>query len=613
MSDGKIEIGIELEADEAKNQASKDGKQVGEAFADGVEKGAEPVSKDLPDAVAAAAKKAKDPAGDGGKKAGAAFGEKFSDAAKSAMGGLGAKIAAGAGIGAAIGGAFSSIDVANEYNEDMGKLSTAFTSVGRSAEEGEAAYRQFVGILGETDQSVEAVNHLAELTNNSEELAEWGTIAAGVYAKFGDSLPIEGLTEAANETAKVGQVTGPLADALNWAGKSEEEFNAELAALATEEERAAYITETLSGLYEEAGNTYLETNDALVQYRESQAGLNDAMAGIGEILMPVVAHVTDLAAAFIENLQPAVQWFVDNLPAIVETFRQWAPVLAGVVGGFLAFQAVLGISALIQTVTGAMTALKTATGATTIAQALLNAVMAANPMTIVITLIGALVAAFATLLLTNEDFRAKVIEIWEAVKAKASEVFGAIASFFTETIPTAVQGMIDKFGEFKEAVTSKFDEVKANIETFVTDVITWFEDLPKRITEIGKNIVTGLWDGISSMGEWLWGQIGGFVDSIVSKFTGDLEINSPSKLIGRKVGAPIAEGIAWGYEKAPDPFAQISRTVKLGAASLSLAAGGSNTYNTTSQVVNFNQPVQSAAQVARAMRLQQAYGLAGAR
>lgn len=79
-------------------------------------------------------------------------------------------------------------------------------------------------ILGESDRSVEAVNHLAELTNNEQELAEWSTIAAGVTAKFGDSLPIEGLTEAANETAKVGQTTGVLADALNWASADSSVF-----------------------------------------------------------------------------------------------------------------------------------------------------------------------------------------------------------------------------------------------------------------------------------------------------------------------------------------------------------------------------------------------------
>lgn len=79
----------------------------------------------------------------------------------------------------------------------MAKLDTAFTEAGHSTETAQQAYDSFYRILGESDRSVEAINHLAELTKNEQELSQWSTIAAGVTAKFGDSLPIEGLTEAA--------------------------------------------------------------------------------------------------------------------------------------------------------------------------------------------------------------------------------------------------------------------------------------------------------------------------------------------------------------------------------------------------------------------------------
>ena len=47
-------------------------------------------------------------------------------------------------------------------------------------------------------------------------------------------MPIEGLTEAANETAKTGELTGVLADALNWAGITEDDFKARLEACNSE-------------------------------------------------------------------------------------------------------------------------------------------------------------------------------------------------------------------------------------------------------------------------------------------------------------------------------------------------------------------------------------------
>jgi len=111
-----------------------------------------------------------------------------------------------------------------EYREDQAKLDTAFTTAGFTAEQAGNAYTDFYSILGEEDRSVEAVNHLAKLCKSEQQLSQWTDIAAGVWATFGDSLPIEGLTEASNETAKTGKLTGVLADALNWAGISEDDF-----------------------------------------------------------------------------------------------------------------------------------------------------------------------------------------------------------------------------------------------------------------------------------------------------------------------------------------------------------------------------------------------------
>lgn len=134
---------------------------------------------------------------------------KFTDTLKNIGGGIGKAAVAGiAAVGTALVGAvgafLATASASQETIEDMGKLHTAFTTAGHSADTAKKTFNDMVGILGETDQSVEAANHLAKLTKSEEELAKWTDITAGIYGTFGDSLPIEGLTEAANETAKVG-------------------------------------------------------------------------------------------------------------------------------------------------------------------------------------------------------------------------------------------------------------------------------------------------------------------------------------------------------------------------------------------------------------------------
>ena len=160
--------------------------------------------------------------GDGADKAGDDLGETGDEAKKSAKkvddfadaadkaekssGGLGKTLASaakaglaaiGAAAGAAITGLVAAAESTREYRTEMGKLDTAFTTAGHSSEAATKTYETLQGILGETDQAVEASNHLAKLADNEAELANWTNIATGVYATFGDSLPIENLTEAA--------------------------------------------------------------------------------------------------------------------------------------------------------------------------------------------------------------------------------------------------------------------------------------------------------------------------------------------------------------------------------------------------------------------------------
>lgn len=191
-------------------------------------------------------------------------------------------------------------DETREYREDMAKLDTAFKSAGHSTETAQKAYDDFYKILGESDRSVEAVNHLAELTKSTEDVAKWSNIAAGVTAKFGDSLPIEGLTEAANETAKVGQVTGPLADALNWAGISEDKFNEQLKKCNSEQERATLITNTLSKEYETAAAEYNTLTASTQAAREATNRMEQAQAALGATMEPLTTAWTNLKASVLE-------------------------------------------------------------------------------------------------------------------------------------------------------------------------------------------------------------------------------------------------------------------------------------------------------------------------
>lgn len=269
--------------------------------------------------------------GDKAKDSGGGF-----DLAKVAVGGF---VAGGltALVGAAGSAVSSLLDLAESTREtrtNMAKLETAFETVGFNAETASETFTTLYGVLGDEGQATEAAAHLAKLAKSEEDLATWTTIATGVYAEFGDSLPIESLTEAANETAKVGTVTGALADALNWSTMSssdwetalgsnkkaldafrkatkkgasaEDAFNEALSKCSTEQERQQLITSTLNQLYSDSAEAFNENNAAVIAAQESTAKYNDAMANLGGKVEPLKTSLTNLKTTLIEAVTPAV-------------------------------------------------------------------------------------------------------------------------------------------------------------------------------------------------------------------------------------------------------------------------------------------------------------------
>lgn len=660
MADGTIKIDIELEDGGIKSEAKAAGAAAGDAAGEGLEQGLDQGSKS------------------GADKAGANM-ESFGDKMKGVLAGISV-----AAIAASIN---ELVSTTNEFQEDMGKLSVAAQQNSVSTDAANGAYRDMVGILGETDQSVEAVNHLFALCgDNTKSLSDWTNIASGVYATFGDSLPLEGLTEAANETAKVGQVTGPLADAINWASEAavqqgvalsgnqaavdaynsalasgatqEDAFNAALAACNTEQERAQLITDTLSGVYAEAGDQYQQTNADVIAYRQSQSDLTAAMSSLGQTFMPIVTGLTDVATMLLSGVQPAVQWFVTNLPII-------APVLAGIA-------TTIGLLAVVLNASTIATAAQTvATNAAAAAQGLLNAVMSANPIALIVVLIAGLVAAIIGLWNSSEAFRNFVTSAFQQIQQVAQVVIDAIVNFFTVTVPSAIEVVMLRFQILRNRIVSVFDGALSTVSGFVSNVVNFFtvmvpnavsdmlsaagripgkiasflgsalssaasfvgsfassaiqaasqfvsnivsglSGLAGRVMSVGSDIVHGIWSGISGAAGWLMNQISGFANNIVSGIKGFFGIASPSKVMRDQVGKYLAEGVAVGWEKN-DPMASIERDLNVGVSRLSVQAqaiegtGGTTSY----QTVNFNQPVESPDQVARTMRLQQRYGLAG--
>lgn len=204
-----------------------------------------------------------------------------------------------------------------EVQKQIGQLNAAFAAAGKTAHEAATVYNGLFRFLGESDTAIEASNLLIKLTQDEQNLTEWTKILKGVYATFPDSLPIEGLVESANETARVGQVTGSLADALNWAGESEDAFNEKLARTTSLSEREALIRSTLNNLYGTAAAIYENNNKALLDYNESQARLQTKTAELGATITPLLTYLNNLGTTIITYIKPAFELVIPYIAGFV--------------------------------------------------------------------------------------------------------------------------------------------------------------------------------------------------------------------------------------------------------------------------------------------------------
>lgn len=497
-----------------------------------------------------------------------------------------------------------------EYRVAQGKLNTAFESAGMSADTAQQSYRAFYGILGDTDTATEASQLLAKLALDEQDVATWTDIAAGVFGTFGDSLPIEGLIESSNETAKVGQVTGVLADALNWAGISEDEFNAKLASCTTESERNQLIMDTLSGTYDEASDAFYRNNEALVASRDAQAKVQDAMGQIGEAVSEVKTALLEQFAPALAEMAPKIAEFIRgiNVDALVQGIGDFvgffvnngSTVISTIAGIGTAF-ATWKVTSVISTIATSLTTLlvPALTGAKT-AQTGLNKAMKLNPIGAIISLVAALVTGIITLWNTNEGFRNAVQTIWEAIKGffvgaweaiKAvwstvadffagvwegiSNAFAAVRDFFSEKFQQArdaterawdgIQGFFSTlwdgikstFATVRDFFSEKFQQARQASESAWDGITTFFSGVWDGIKnvfsnalnvfgEIGRNIVNGIKNGISRGWSALTGWVKQKARSLLDAAKSALGINSPSKLFRDIVGTAIPEGVAVG-------------------------------------------------------------------
>lgn len=338
--------------------------------------------------------------------------DNLGEKAKSAGEKMGGVSTAAAGLAGAVA---ATVPATAEYRKIMASLESSSELAGYSAEETEQTYKTLYGVLADDQTAATTTANLQALGLSQGQLQELLNGTIGAWAKYGDSIPIDGLAESINETAKTATVTGTFADVLNWAGTSEDAFNAKLANCRNESERANLIMQELAnqGLMQ-AGQKWQENNANLVAGNQATADFQQATAELAETVAPIVTQITQIVAGLLakfNSLPPSTQQIIG---VIVLLTAALGPALSGI--GFMT--------------SGVGSMMNGFSKATPIVKGLWT-VLKANPILLIISLITLVVTGIVTLYNKCEWFRDGVNGIGRSIKNFFEGIGDALKKFFS--------------------------------------------------------------------------------------------------------------------------------------------------------------------------------------
>lgn len=386
-----------------------------------------------------------------------------------------------------------------EYRKIMGTLETSSEAAGYSAEETSEAFSQLYGALGDDQSAATTTANLQAIGASQKDINSLISSAVGAWAKYGDSIPIDGLAESINETIRAGQVTGTFADVLNWGSKegetfgvmlkenteeneewnkavqdassAEDFFNLALQDAETQADRTNLVLQAMAdqGL-SDVGDAWYSNNKDIVDANNAQLEFTKKAAELSERVQPVLTAVQEgingimqaildaTAGIDMDTIVGYVQSFFDAISNVVSFLIENKEIVIGVIGA-------IGI---------ALAALS---------------FLAANPVVLAIAGIAALIAVLVLIVTKGEEIKAWLAGFNEWLQ-------GVFATDWTEIFGPVLGNVLNGFFSLLKGIWDGVYQILGGVIDFIQGIFTgnW-----EQAWSGVQQIVSGVWDTITGI------------------------------------------------------------------------------------------------------------------
>lgn len=406
-----------------------------------------------------------------------------------------------------------------EYRKIMGTLETSSEAAGYSAEETSEAFSQLYRALGDDQSAATTTANLQAIGASQKDINSLISSAVGAWAKYGDSIPIDGLAESINETIRAGQVTGTFADVLNWGSKegetfgvmlkenteeneewnkavqdassAEDFFNLALQDAETQADRTNLVLQAMAdqGL-SDVGDAWYSNNKDIVDANNAQLEFTKKAAELSERVQPVLTAVQEgingilqaildvTAGIDMDTIVGYVHNFFDAVSNVVAFLIENKETVIGVIGAIGLALTALKIVEFVQSVISGISAISGALS-----------FLAANPIVLVIAAIAALIAVLVLIVTKGEEIKAWLAGFNEWLQ-------GVFATDWTEIFGPVLGNVLNGFFSLLKGIWDGVYQVLNGVIDFIQGIFTGnWEQAWNGVQEI----VSGVWSYITGL------------------------------------------------------------------------------------------------------------------
>lgn len=406
-----------------------------------------------------------------------------------------------------------------EYRKIMGTLETSSEAAGYSAEETSEAFSQLYRALGDDQSAATTTANLQAIGASQKDINSLISSAVGAWAKYGDSIPIDGLAESINETIRAGQVTGTFADVLNWGSKegetfgvmlkenteeneewnkavqeassAEDFFNLALQDAETQADRTNLVLQAMAdqGL-SDVGDAWYSNNKDIVDANNAQLEFTKKAAELSERVQPVLTAVQEgingimqaildaTAGIDMDTIVGYVQNFFDAVSNVVSFLIENKEIVIGVISAIGLALTALKIVEFVQSVKS---------GISEISGAL--SFLAANPVVLAIAGIAALIAVLVLIVTKGEEIKAWLAGFNEWLQ-------GVFATDWTEIFGPVLGNVLNGFFALVKGIWDGVYQILNGVIDFIQGIFTgnW-----EQAWSGVQQIVSGVWSNITGL------------------------------------------------------------------------------------------------------------------